>query len=435
MSWIPFWLACASPVAPTHEPTCEGVAELDVAYQSDTTVVDVRVATLEEQVVEIVGVEVDGDHYLDLPPASRGLDHSMPLLGLPADRDVTVDVQVGACLETVEFHSGAPDTVFPYVTDPDEQGHLGDGWFVVSTIIDGGGYASILATDGTPVWWTQVQFAPFRTLLDGDAVLYNTQATAPWAPGEIVRHPLHGDAIERVAVQGAHTDFVLKPDGTLATLVWLVDEVDGRELVASGIVEVTPDGAETLVWSAFDALEPDLDRDYPAFASADPGAAQLEEWLHVNSLSWSEERQAYLVTTGSLHTPELDRLFRVEADGTTSAVVGPEPLASPHSARFLDDGTVLVFNRGAEGEACAYVQTLAIDGDDATEVDRVVADGCARNLFLGEAQALDGDGTFINYSSAGVMQVLDADDRVALQIQTDLGAAFGYGEYRTSLYR
>ncbi|MCP4805439.1 MAG: hypothetical protein GY913_13815 [Proteobacteria bacterium] len=426
---------------------CPGVF-LEVELVEPGTVALVRVESDEPVSVTVERVErvESGEPFTDLPPVSaEATEHVVTVRGLPLAATVELDIVAGECARTEIIETDAADWTFPYVTDVLDTGAVGDGgWFPLTLFTETGQYAVILGSDGTPVWWTTPAQLPTRTAVAHDrlGVLSNGIASSVVTDGFVQRHSWTGEVTEHV-VPRHHTDFTERPDGTLGVLVYEVQEIEGRSFLASGIVEVSPDGEQRELWSAFDADEPKTWLHYAGPIVDAGGIEDLEEWMHINSISWSEDQRAYVVTEGNE-----GRLFRIAEDGTTDWVVGwdddevvPESrelVRGPHSAELQADGTVLVFNRGTREdlpEQCAYVTHLEIDTDAgvARQLDRYAVDDCFTVTFFGEARAR-ADGMFVNYSSAGLVDLVDANGQVAHRLQTDLGAAFGYGDHIGSLY-
>ena len=451
-------LACAGKDAPSVDSqdgapdiqSCDAISQVEVEVLPARSVVLIHASTDEEAALSVPLVYALGSRSEDLPPDTAvGTEHSVMVLGLPSLADVQVDLALGDCVESVVFETEAVDWPLPYVTDVTETGGLGvGGWFPVTLYTEDLQYSAILASDGTPVWSIADEGLPLRTRMANDraSVFQNQQAWKVETDGYIASYPLDGSPRTVHTIPGHHTDFAEKDDGTLAVLVFDARNMGSRQILGSSVVEVAPDGTQTTIWSAFDALELDLGVEYTQSQWGDVEWPQLEEWVHINSISYDAGRGKYLLTGGN-H----GMVIQVDEHGGTDWVVGPaesdaylhlddpDSLARPHSATHLDGDRVLVFNRGefTNVDTCAWVSTYEIDVDagTATVVDRYESDDCRVVSFFGEARPVREDELFVNYSSAGVLELVDGDGALAYQLQTGLGAAFGYGQYVESLYR
>ncbi|MCP4805440.1 MAG: hypothetical protein GY913_13820 [Proteobacteria bacterium] len=427
--------------------TCEAFSEVEADVLPLGTVVVLRTETDTAGPVSVDRIQVGDAVYTDRPSDTEsGTAHEITVYGLPALTEIQVDLALDDCVQTVIFETGSPSETFPFITDALETGELGSGgWFPMTVFTEDVQYSAILASDGTPVWWRGHDLVLTRTALsvDRETILFNTIAGGYQGQGFITRLELGGGERAVYEVPGHHTDFVERPDGTVAALVYDIEEVDGSWYQASAVVEIAPDGTQTMLFRLFDQAVLDTGIGYPESTVHADGVDVMYEWMHLNSISWSESEQAYLLTEGNAA-----RVMQVSADGELDWIVGhhvgeihtelEDSVQAPHKAVRIDGGGVVVFNRGdrdSGAEQCAFVTTLEVDGVGATETNRVTPEDCLKVTFLGEAQNLADDKLFVNYSSAGVLELLGEDLEPELRLTTNLGAAFGFGEYAESLYR
>jgi hypothetical protein len=113
------------------------------------------------------------------------------------------------------------------------------------------------------------------------------------------------------------------------------------------------------------------------------------------------------------------------------AMSEPDLVQMPHSAVRLEDGGLLVFNRGDIGhidEGAAFVVELALDEGSWTAEPRWTYTSPDELIvaFLGSAQRLGNGNTLIAWSSAGEVSEVTPDGEVAWQIGSNIGAAFGF---------
>lgn len=409
----------------------------------------------------------DPDSTLSTPWSTSGTAGLINLLGLRPNRTIELQIEArgagdatdserrcspSATLPTGSLPSALPETV---VTTLDE-GRDVLGWHTVAVIRSDDSLATIVDAEGQFVWATEVASPVFRATLsvDGTAMLSNQPADLWTGTGTLWRTPLGEGDVTRIDVVGSHTDFVELPDGTLATLGWTnrLYADDTRNLLGDTIIEVSPDGTQTIVWDIFDHFVPSLSGQYaPSPAAVGDEQPQLEEWSHVNSISYDAASDDYLVTGSFNHSVmRIDRgtgdmvWTLTDGGGATDWQVNSEEreLELPHSAQLIDDHTVLAFSRGPVGSeadpaACAWVTELALDDSTgaANPLLHYSSNDCVTVPFLGEARRIDGGNTTITWSPAGRISQIDADLSVVFQVDLDLGAAFGFGEWSADLYR
>lgn len=277
--------------------------------------------------------------------------------------------------------------------------------------------------------------------LDGAAVLFNSNAVSVDSLSHVLRVPLDGSPPTDVGITGGHTDFVEYTPGGYAALAGDIRLYGERKIMGDTIVERAPDGTERVVWSVFDDFEPNLDRTYSSYYVPDPA---VEDWSHVNGISYSEADDAYYVSmTFNNGIAKIDRV-----SGTMDWYVG-DPMGGdfenpdgdvllglPHSAERVDGG-LLAFSRGDpfDPHRCSEAVELALD-EGTHEVRRVWSyrsPDCLLVTFLGGAERLPGGNTVITWSSSGQIDEVTPDGRVTRRINTAVGTAFGASSWAPEL--
>ncbi len=423
-------LACVAPVTEDFSVTTAG---LDTVY--------VARWTTSEPLASHVVVSFDGEE-LSFDEQVAATDHEMFLYGVPANTSATVDlVHDDAIVSTTAIVTGGlpgwvPDLNFA----ADVLGASEPGFTVVPVVPESGG--GVIAVDhaGRVVWSYPPEdegedlVVRARLSLDGEAILYNTPAETSDSPGLIHRVSLRDATEEEVPVTGGHIDFVEYTQGGYLALGWDIREIDGRKILADTVVERAPDGAERVVWTAWDSFEPDLSVTWPSMYPADP---TVEDWTHINGMSYRPDQDAiYLTMTFNSGVAKIDRAsgrldWVVSDQDGDFAMSEPDLVQMPHSAVRLEDGGLLVFNRGDIGhidEGAAFVVELALDEGSWTAEPRWTYTSPDELIvaFLGSAQRLGNGNTLIAWSSAGEVSEVTPDGEVAWQIGSNIGAAFGF---------
>jgi hypothetical protein len=424
-----FW-ACTAPDEPTD--LVVGPGAIPPTLEATWTSLEPTLATVETRF---------GDETLLFTEAVASTTHSVNLFGVPATSPVNVRVLVDDVpfAEADATSPGLPTWVpdFDFVSDVPEA--IAPGLTLVPVFIEMGGGVVIVDERGRTVWAyppeDEARELIFRARLslDGQHVLYNGQATSAEAPGKITSIALDGSTATSAPITSAHTDFVEYTPGGYVSIGWEIREVEGRKILGDTLVERSPEGVERRLWSTWDSFEPDMTQTYPNLYAADP---EVEDWSHVNGLHYDPTEDAlYATMTFNNGVAKVDRasgelvwvLSNVDGDFTLET---PDLLQLPHSVELLDNGNLLVFNRGQLGTVDGYshVDELVVDQEartaseawSYTDPDRLLV------AFLGSAQRLENDNTLITWTSAGKLNEVTQDGAVAWQISTSIGAGFGF---------
>ena len=79
------------------------------------------------------------------------------------------------------------------------------------------------------------------------------------------------------------------------------------------------------------------------------------------------------------------------------------------------------------------VLDLDLDSGEAVESETYQSEECLLVVFLGEAVRLDEGNTRVVYSSSGQIDEVDSTGEIVWQLNTDLGGAIGFVDWRASL--
>ena len=378
------------------------------------------------------------------PETTKTKKHEALLLGLHASTSyefqvfTETDGQV-LCAEVDAVETGPLSPQLPPLhLTTSGSGAGGEGYTVVPVLTaQGGGYTVIVDREGEVVWyWNKTGLRAYVTR-DRSGVAFMWQAPNKDQNGAIHRVSFDGVVSPMLAVPGIHTDFVELADGTFAALGWEMREFEGgtRKILGETIKEITPDGNVTVIWSIFDDLEPDLNKTYPTgFYGND-----VEEWTHINGITFDETEGAYYVT--SRH---MDAVLKVHRETGLEWVLSGAPgmgdfevpvglIRGPHSVQRLED-SLLVFNSNYGN--CSGAVELRLDADASTCISTwsYLADGCLSVNFLGNAQRLANGNTLVVSSSSGQIDEASPDGELLWKLNLGFGVAFGFGERIESLY-
>lgn len=365
-------------------------------------------------------------------------EHSINLLGLPAEapvfyRIVTADGGDNATSKVASIETGSLPGSLPSLTQ------TGDGFdgFVVVPVLPLRA-VTIIDSKGRIVWYhtddRNLDFYRARLSLDGQSVLYNAAKISgePAESSELVRVSLDGSQTDSISIPFLAHDFVEHPDGTLAAIAFEDRELDGARVRGNKLVEIDEGGREHTVWTSWDCFDP----------TADPGDDPEQGWTFANALDYDPVEDVYYV--GMRNFSSIAKVNR--STGACEWVLGTYGATfsfAKGSARFLhehqfevDGNKVLIMdNDGAPGNTSRVLEyELDFSTMEATQVWSYEANPSVYTFVLGEPIRMADGGTFVNWSTAGQMQRLDAAGASTWQLNTGAGAVFGFQTIVGSLY-
>lgn len=416
------------------------VASFEIGTAGMDTVLQARWQT-DEPRADRLTVSFAGESFELVEPAAV-TEHIVPLIGVPPNHEAVVQLfQDGELVAEGTGTTGGLPAWVPSLTGSATASDRSAGGFTVVPLASGGGErggALVLDGEGRVVWSYPPEDTGIdlifraRLSLDGKAMLFNTLAPSASTPGPIHRISLTDASVESVGITGGHVDFVEFAPHAYATLGWEIREIEGRRILGDTLVERAADGTERVVWSVWDHFSPDLSVSWPNMYLAD---TTVEDWSHLNGLSYSAEEDAYYVTmTFNNGVARIERAsgamsWVLSLGSSDFALDDAEQVVLPHSAERLADGGLLVFNRGdaTVRDSPAFVTELAIDEEAASAPTRwqyTDPEGL-QVAFLGSAQRLPGGNTVISWGSAGQVDEVTPEGEVAWRVTGAIGDAFG----------
>ena len=313
-----------------------------------------------------------------------------------------------------------------------------EGGHILTSLITYPPAVVIFDREGDYVWWhvpdedTHSLISRAHLSRDGQSVTY-LEALGGFdneggADNSLVRVGLDGVIEERIPVPGCHHDFVELPDGTFALLCTQHQEIEGSHVFGDAIVEIAPDGGETVVWSAFEHLDFD-----PAYE--DHG------WTHANALDFFAQENAYYLSLrnyDAIH--KIDRatgeeIWRLGGDFSDflTATAQTDLFGCQHQFDVLDDGIVVFDNRDDPALPSRVVEyTLDTEQMRVQHAWHHVVDPPLHVVGLGDARRLPGGNTLVVWSSMGQMDEISAAGEVVWRLNMPIGGGFGYGVWLES---
>jgi len=296
--------------------------------------------------------------------------------------------------------------------------------------------AAFFDGDGEVVWWWEVPNSELlltRVLrsVDERSVLVSTfnSPDGEYEESELAIHRVayDGRVLEVIATPGGHHDFTERDDGTLAWLSAETQQIGDVPINGDTLVERSPDGAERVVWNAWDTHT--YDADDPRYD---------HDFLHANCVKYDDSTGRYWVSLRA--TGEL-----VHLDPATGTVVGTllgpnsdleltsgEALAFQHCFTLTDGGFLIMDDRMRQDEVSRAVEfTTDVGAGTMAQTWEYASDQDLHLFGLGDALPA-GDDVLMVWSSAGQLQRVDRAGVTSWRGTTGLGTYLGYGEYSTS---
>ncbi|MDP7114659.1 MAG: aryl-sulfate sulfotransferase [Myxococcota bacterium] len=404
------------------------------------TVVTVTFETDGTQSAEVVALGNNGVELRRAVDMTGGAPYSGVALGLKAatDYEVWIELGDGTKSNTEVVSTGAVPTALPSTSVIVADGATIPGGYLVTSVFAPEPAAVVIDGDGDYVWWSipdagEDKVSRCVPAQDGDAFLFwyvNLQdgPGGPLGDGNVfTRMAFDGTTLDALTMESGHHDFVELPDGTISFLDYETQETADGEKIGDNIVEISPDGTRTTVWSVWDAFEYDPD------AQQIPGVG----WSHGNALDYVEAEDAYYLSFLGFNSivkidrasSELQWIFggndsNFDADGETLFFI--------HQHQFQRIGdSLLVFDNGNPEINASKAVEYALDvGAGTAELTWSYApDPDVYSFSLGDVSRLDNGNTLITFSTAGQVQEVTPAGDVVWELSMGLGGALGYVTY------
>ena len=373
-------------------------------------------------------------------------DHRAVLVGSPADADVffravvvNEDGSTGASSAVDTIHTGILPVGLPALSvEAPDPGNSFDGYVVVP-VLGSTRAVTIINGKGEIVWYhaddRMLDFYRARLGRDGTGVIYNAAQIAgePSAAAELVRVSFDGSQTSAISVPFLAHDFVELPDGTLGAIAFEDRDVNGERVRGNKLVEIAPDGTQSTIWTSWDCFDP----------ATTPGDDPQQGWTFANALDYDATTETYYV--GMRNFSSIAKIPR--ATGTCEWVVGLYGSTftfAPGAGRFLHEHQFHVFgdhilvmdNDGAPGNVSRLLEyQLDTSTMVATQVWTYTSNPSVYTFVLGEPLRLADGGTFVNWSTAGQMERLDASGNLMWKLNTSAGFVFGFQTLASSPYQ
>lgn len=353
--------------------------------------------------------------------------HRAWLVGVPADTavDWTIEDDGGRVLGTGTWTSGSLPAGLPAITtDGGTTGH-----FMVTTLLGGSSAAVILDPEGRIVWYHEDDSGldAYRAALarDGSGVRYAVGDISgdASAAGELRTVSWDGATASAVSVPHLAQDFTERADGTILAITAEIREgEDGDPVKGNAVVELPPGGTPEAIWTSWDCFDP----------ATHPSNDPLLGWTWVNALDYDDATDTLLLSARNLSSIVwVDRATatctRVLGGLDSSYEIVGERFLHTHQLHAFDDH-LLVFDNDGAGLNRSRVLEYVLDdaAGTATQVWDYTPDPAVSSFVLGDVTRLQDGGTFVAFSLAGRLDLLDASDNLVFWADLEDGHALGY---------
>jgi hypothetical protein len=380
--------------------------------------------------------------------------HSATLLGLHAETDYFYRVvdAAGSASSIAKVRTNPLPIGLPQLT---MTGTGLDG-FIVVPILGATRAVLMLDREGKIVWYRcvpknaqgkpdcQAEEAPenkleaYRARIshDGKSVIFNAAKISgdPSPISELVRVSLDGSETKSIPIPLLAHDFVEHPDGTLGAITFEYQgEYEGVPVKGNKLVEVAPDGTQRTVWTSWNCF--------------DPAQIQGEEitglgWTFANALDFDPAADAYYMSFRNFNSiAKVNRATGAcewvlgAGGGTFTFAAGSARFLHQHQFHLNGNKILIMDNDGMGGRTSRLLEyELDFTAMQATQIWTYVATPPVYAFVLGEPSRLADGRTFVNWSSAGQMELLSSDGTQLWKLNTGAGTVFGFHTLARDLY-
>jgi Arylsulfotransferase (ASST) len=376
---------------------------------------------------------------------ASGTEHEVLLLGMPAETEVHFRL-VDATDATLVGPDNTATTGYLPSSMPTLTGTGAapswDGWLIVP--INGTIHGVLILDDqGRIVWYHEAEstanvLSAFASPDRQSFVYCQPFGSRDGKNANALRVSMDGSTVEVLEFDQLSHHCVGLPDGTIAAPV--PDPLIGETSVsAEQLVELSPDGEISVIWSAWDWLDTLVD-DRIEWAEEN---TKEGSWTHVVSTDYNEETNTYLLSLKDIGTQVcIDRatgevLWAINGLlGQFTHTDGTEDLTDVVHQMDLNGDQLLLFDNGGQDREGSMIAEYLLDVDlmETELLWSYVPDPLLYNYALGDVRRLDDGATQVVWSVLGQIQDLSPKGEVLWQLDIDLGYAYGFITHHDSLY-
>jgi hypothetical protein len=292
------------------------------------------------------------------------------------------------------------------------------GFMVTSSGVSGTG-AWIYDSDGAPVWWATGPSGTSRIQMswDGSKMYMMSLNVQNSGAGSVRTVAMDGSGAATISgMQASHHDMTAIPGG-FATVLWNSSGIDAP----CSLVERMDNSTTNTV------------------IIANLNSVYNSNSYHTNSIHYYPADNTY--TLGDRNPNLYVKVTRAGAllwqfGGTnpkdaSKNISGAGTWTVNHGHHLLADGTFILFNNGAMSGGQSVAKVFKINETARTATSSLNYMSGVNSNVMGDAQFLPNGNLLVTYSQSGQINEVTASGQV---VATFKGSAFGYTEFRESLY-
>lgn len=405
------------------------VSAPDITLSPD--VVTVARATWSEDLGERSRIDVySGDeHWLSTDWCVPGQAQIATLIGLTPGGEWTARVVTQSGVESAStgFETTGLPAEMPAWTTTGEPGW--EGYFFTSTLVSNV-YAYVLDERGQVVWYTPanqkhtvVRARPSR---NGRGVVYGQTGVKADAGTALLRWVnWFGESERKLELANFTHDFVELADGTVLYTIEDIRTVEGFDVpvVGNALASWSIDGEQGIVWSTFDDWIPGVDGDVAADGV----------WTHANALDIDPDET--VVTFGFRNVSTIVRIDIASGEriwqlgGEQSDYEFPNSDDRPesqHQFQWVNDQLFIFDNRSAPDNSRVLRLSFDESGGTATKTWEWSRSPGVWSFVLGDIHRREDESSMVVYTSAGIIDDIDAEGNVRWELNGALGTTLSY---------
>ncbi|NOQ97095.1 MAG: hypothetical protein GQ561_02945, partial [Calditrichae bacterium] len=171
-----------------------------------------------------------------------------------------------------------------------------------------------------------------------------------------------GEILKDFEAPGFHHDFFVLPNGHIAYIQETTKDINGKNLVGDGIIELDEAGKVVWSWNAFDHIK--TDNYCTSCASRSFYRDKGDDWTHANNVIYDSSDNSYYLSIR--HTDSIIKVSRAtgkiiwELGGTNDDfnLSANDKFLHQHGPDFQKEGYLLLFDNGNHREPTQYSRVV-----------------------------------------------------------------------------